>query len=252
MKYKNGVFLFSILFVVACVPKGSVPPGDILPVKWFSDFAMTEQLKEMAPVHNQHDIQAMLNKRWYSPFKLINIKTKKVLNVNRCSQILPTITQLQPVHENEIYAYAELAAMCVATESIVKARPAIRSALSTFKLDADLPLHLPKNLALIISVSEWKEIAQNKDIVSWAQVEKVEFVSKISEYKAKYAMAGAYQEIALIARGDFNHDGIEDLLLFAKSHVVGGTYAAYRLFWVTKKNTNSRITLIREFPPDSQ
>ena len=248
MNIKNGGLLFGALLIVACTQNGSVPAENVYPVQWFSGFTMTEQLAKSVPVQNQHDVQSLLGQIWYSPFKLINVHTKKVFSTDRCSQILPYITQLQPVGENEIYAYAELAALCVATKSIATARPTKYSALSTFKLDAEFPRHVPKNLALIISVSEWKKIAQNKRIVSWARAETVKFVSKDGEYRAKYAMTGAYQEVSLIARGDFNNDGIEDLLLFAQSHVVGGSYAAYRLFWVTKKNTSSPITLTKEYP----
>jgi len=252
VNYQNGALLLSLLLMMGCSPKGVLPPTAIYPVQWFPGYAMNDMLAKKAPLHDQHDVQALLDKPWDFSYKLTNLQTHQVFNADRCSQILPDLPQLETYRHFESRSFMYLTALCVATESIAKARPARYSALSTFKLDAELPQHVPKNLALIISVSEWKKIAQNKKIVSWAQAETVKFVSKDGEYRAKYAMIGAYQEISLIARGDFNHDGVEDLLLLAQSHVVGGTYAAHRLFWVTKKNTNSPITLIREFPPDSQ
>jgi len=252
MNLKNSVLLFGLLFMVGCSPKGGMPTEDVFPVQWFPGFAMSEMLAKKVQVHDLSEVQALLDKPWDFSYKLTNLQTQQVFNADRCSQILPVISHVETYRPYESRSFMYLTAMCLAAESIANARPARHSALSTFKLDANLPLYLPKNLALIISTSEWKEIAKNNDIVSWAQTETVNFVSKDGKYKAKYAMVGAYQEVSLIARGDFNHDGIEDLLLFAQGHVVGGTYAAHRLFWVTKKNTNSRITLIREFPPDSQ
>jgi len=58
----------------------------------------------------------------------------------------------------------------------------------------------------------------------------------------------SYQELSLIARGDFNHDNIEDILLFAQNNVVGGSYVSFHLFWLTKEDADSPITLIKEYP----
>ncbi|MBN4080610.1 hypothetical protein JYT31_02995 [Beggiatoa alba] len=249
---KKYTLLFSAFLMMACTPKDSLPPTDVFPVKWFPGFTMTQWLTKKPPMHDQHDVQALLDKPWGYPVKLINLQTQHVFRAEQCSEILSDINQLQPANESEIYAFAKQAAMCVAAESIANARPAEYSALSTFKLDADLPRHLPKNLALVISSSEWQRIVQNKEIVSWADVGTVKFVSKDSEYHAKYALVGAFQELSLIARGDFNADGTEDLLLHTMDYVVGGSYVTYRLFWITKINTNSPITLIREYPSDTQ
>jgi hypothetical protein len=249
MDFKYGVLMFSILLIMGCTPKVTLAVEEVYPVRWFPGFAMAGLLlKEKPPARNQQDIKALLGEPWYMPFDLINLQTKKVFSADRCSQVLPTITQLETDKPYEFPPFIYLTAMCVAAESIAKARPAQYSFLSSFKLDADFPLHAPKNLALVISVSEWERISQNTKIVSWADVETVKLVSKKDGYQAKYDLTGAYQEVSLIARGDFNHDNIEDILLYAKAHVVGGSYVSYRLFWLTKTDENSPLTLIREYP----
>jgi len=249
MSFKNSVLMFGVLLIMGCAPKGMLPSAELYPVQWFPGFAMTGLLlKENPPVHNQQDIKALLDKPWYMPFELINLQTKKVFSADRCSQVLPTITQLETDKPYEFPPFIYLTAMCTAAESISKARPAQYSFLSSFKLDADFPLHAPKNLALVISVSEWKKISKNTKIVSWADVETVKFISKKDKYQAKYDLNNAYQNVSLIARGDFNHDNVEDILLYVKAHVVGGSYVSYRLFWLTKTDENSSLTLIREYP----
>ncbi len=249
MNFKYSVWTFGILLIMGCAPKVTLAATKVYPVQWFSGFAMAELLlKEKTPVSDQQDIKALLDKHWYMPFELVNLQTKEVFSADRCNQVLPTITQLETDKPYEFPPFIYLTAMCAAAESIAKARPAQYSFLSSFKLDADFPLHAPKNLALVISDSEWKRVLQNKKIVSWADVETVKFVSKKDEYQAKYDLSGAYQNVSLIARGDFNHDNIEDILLYAKAHVVGGSYVSYRLFWLTKTDENSPLTLIREYP----
>jgi len=249
MGFKYSVLMFGVLFIMGCASKVTLAVTEVYPVQWLPGFAMAGLLlKENPPVRNQQDIRALLDKPWYMPFELINLQTKALFSADRCNQVLPTITQLETEKPYEFPPFIYLTAMCAAAESISKARLAQYSFLSRFKLDAGFPLHAPKNLALVISVSEWKRISQNTKIVSWADVETVKFVSKEGEYQAKYELVGAYQNVSLIARGDFNRDNIEDILLYAKGKVVGGSYVAYRLFWVTKTDENSPLTLIREYP----
>ncbi len=249
MNFKYSVLIFGVLLIMGCSPKVTLATTEVYSVQWFQGFAMAGLLlKEEPPVRNQKDIQGLLDKPWYMPFELINLQTKKVFSADRCNQVLPTITQLETDKPSEFPPFIYLTVMCAAAESIVKARPAQYSFLSSFKLDAGFPLHAPKNMALVISVSEWKRISQNTKIVSWADVETVKFVSKKDKYQAKYDLIDAYQNVSLIARGDFNHDNIEDILLYVKAHVVGGSYVSYRLFWLTKTDENSPLTLIREYP----
>ncbi len=246
MNLQNTVLLFGILLITACTAKGTSSLTKVYPVQWFP-VSLMAQWGEKTPIYDQEDIQALLDKPWEYPFKLINFQTQEVFSADRCSQILPDIRQIGTDLPYESRPYLYQTAMCVAAESIAKARPAQYSALSDFKLDADFPHQAPKNMALMISLSETERVLQDDAIVSWAQAEAVKFVSKEGEYQAKYAMEGASQEISLIARGDFNHDNIEDLLLYAQAHVVGGTYTAFRLFWVTKIDVNNPITLVREY-----
>ncbi len=239
--------------MVACTSGGILASAKVYPVKWFSGFTMTQWLVNKAFPQSQKDIKSLLDKSWeYRPVELVNTQTKQMLGASRCNQILPAITQLEPVRGIDTNPYAEQAVMCVATRAIASAHAAQYSALSTFTLDADFPLSAPKNLALMISYSEAKRVLQNKKIVNWAQAETVKFVSKEGEYQAKYDMEGAFQTVSLIARGDFNYDGIEDLLLFARSRVVDGTYASFRLFWLTKTDADSPLTLFKEYPPQDR
>jgi len=252
MNVKNSVLIFGVLLIVGCASKGILPATEVYPVQWFPGFDITERLAKNIPVYEQQEVQALLEKPWEDSFELINSQTQEVFNADHCSQILPDITQLSTYEEEyRVRFFSRQAAICIAAESIAKARPAQYSFLSDFKLDADFPVHAPKNLASIMpsdfARSERQRILQNKAIVSWADVRTVKLVSKEGEHPAAYAMMGGFQELSLIARGDFNHDNIEDILLYTKDYFVAG-YNAYRLFWLTKTDENSPLTLFREYP----
>jgi len=247
MNFRNSILMLSVLLVMGCMPKGALPPTEVYPVQWFSGFDMAKRLVKEMPVDDQNDVRALLDKYWYAPFKLINSETQQVFSADHCNQILPVLPQLRTWRPFESRPYLYLTVMCLAAESIANARPARYSALSTFKLDVDFPRYAPKDLTLMISRSETERVLQDNAIVSWAQAETVKFVAKVDKYQARYEMDGAFQTVSLIARGDFNDDGIEDLLLYAQAHVVGGTYTAYRLFWVTKIDVDSPMTLIKKY-----
>ena len=170
MSFKISVLMLSVLFGMGCMPKGALPTTEIYPVQWFPGFAMVELLLKAPPsVRNQQNVKALLDESWYMPFELINLQTKEVFSADRCSQVLSTLTQLEAYKPFELPPFRYLTIMCVATQTIAGARPAQYSFLSDFKLDADFPLHAPKNLAFFTSSSEWRDVAQNKTIVSWNQ-----------------------------------------------------------------------------------
>ncbi len=237
---------------MGCTPKGMLPATEIYLVQWFSGFTMDQWLVKTPSMNDQQDVQALLEKPWEYPVKLINLQTQEVFSADNCRQILPIITQVTTYKSYESRPFSKLVAMCVATESIAKAHPAQYSFLSDFKLDANFPVYAPKNLAYVPSSSEWKRVSQNKKIVSWADVETVKRVSKEGEYPAVYAVVGGFHELSIIARGDFNHDNIEDILLYTKDYVVGGSHVAYKLFWFTKTDADSPLTLFKEYPPQDR
>jgi len=173
MNVKNSVLIFGVLLIMGCTLKGTLPSADVYSVQWFPGFIMAEQLAKKVSVHNQQDIEALLDKAWDEPYKLINLQTQEVFSADHCRQVLPIITQLETYKPFEFPPFRYLTTMCVATQSIAGARPAQYSFLSDFKLDADFPHQAPKNLAFFSSSSEWRDVAQNKTIVSWNQAKAV-------------------------------------------------------------------------------
>lgn len=55
----------------------------------------------------------------------------------------------------------------------------------------------------------------------------------------------------LLARGDMNDDGIEDVLFKVLSYSLEGTYSAMHLFVVTRRSADSSFELARHTKADS-
>ena len=80
---------------------------------------------------------------------------------------------------------------------------------------------------------------------SWTGTTRVEL---LGPFQASYHHhEGGTQELALVAKGDFNGDGIEDMLITSRDSVEGGSYRAIRLFLLTRISASSAITVLREY-----
>jgi hypothetical protein len=59
---------------------------------------------------------------------------------------------------------------------------------------------------------------------------------------------GASQTLSVLARGDWNGDGIEDLMLKREISLEGGSYSAVGLALITRAVNADRYTLLALFP----
>lgn len=53
-------------------------------------------------------------------------------------------------------------------------------------------------------------------------------------------------DVTLLAWGDYNGDGIDDMMLTISHYTTGGTYKAYDIVWVTRKSPTGAITEIKD------
>lgn len=139
--------------------------------------------------------------------------------------------------------------MCQASQAIASAKPAEFSYIWPLAFDRNLPDRLPWQVAMITSGSERDRIAEERPGASWREVTTTLPVTKFEtcgKYCGIYEDAGGSQEVRLVARGDFDDDAIEDLLVSSNNAVKGGSYRAIHMFLLTRRQTDGEIELIRE------
>ncbi len=136
---------------------------------------------------------------------------------------------------------------CNTLQYLKKAQPSKVSFLQGFKL-TDNPLkNLPLTLGLYLSSDEAKEvsIAREKRLTwkEFAPTAKVEVEDpnniSIDIQDSDGEVSGTY--ISLLAWGDFNGDGVEDILL-SVTHTTGGSYHDFAIAAITKIKKDGRIT----------
>ena len=146
----------------------------------------------------------------------------------------------------------EFAADCWALKALGAAKPASRSFVGDFRLDARAVDVLPAGTAIPISPVERREI-DDADAKGWSwrqwhesRESVLTSVHKSADGSATFAWTRARSRVEILARGDFNGDGAEDLLL-RNSEWLGYAHASRsQTFLVTR---HQRQSVLRVLPP---
>ena len=93
----------------------------------------------------------------------------------------------------------------------------------------------------MISESEQARLNKDKSIKYWKDVNKIIKVDELGPFHANYQHSGGIQELELVAKGDFDGDQIEDMLLTSRDSVKEGSYSAIRLFMITRTSEASAV-----------
>jgi hypothetical protein len=136
---------------------------------------------------------------------------------------------------------------CQALRALRQAKPARVSHVSDFHLDAKAPGLLPATLAPSLSSDEEQTV---KDAaargLSWLDYQP-KLTSKPGERQLSVTADDTTTKLEIYGRGDFNNDGIEDILIRADVSLAAGSYTNSRLFLLTREKDEGRLRLIREY-----
>lgn len=252
---KSNVFFFIALFLVsnlvACSRNDKEIDNDkkLYPVVIFNELPLGDLLDQPVKIKIVDDIRLSLDQDWYAGVSVKSNNTEQsIRKVKNCRDYFSAAEQgLIPVKEYENSAYQEFARMCDAANAIINAKPSSKSFLSSLTLDDTFPNKMPKQLAMVISLSEYQRILKNNSLNYWSDVNQIIGFDKRTEHRAIYKQQGGSQDIQLITKGDFNGDGIEDLLMTSRDTVEGGSYNATRMFLITKTSIDTDYTVLKEY-----
>lgn len=137
---------------------------------------------------------------------------------------------------------------CEAMALTLAAQPAVVSHLRGLVFDETLPDQLPWEVAMIISSAEAGRIATGRPQATWREAlfEPLTGFSSCGTYCGHYSDPGSEQAVSLVARGDFDGDGIEDVLLGSYDAATGGSYRTTRMLLLTRREPGGRVELVRE------
>ena len=138
---------------------------------------------------------------------------------------------------------------CVALQWLKNAQPAKISLLDNFRLDRRAAARLPPQLALPAAREEVKRARQAAAACQSLKVLEPSTKTKIhSESKVTFEAKGWKAEVIEYARGDFDGDGFEDLLLRRDGGLKGGSYYRTNVFILTRTPKDKCLRVVRAMP----
>lgn len=137
-------------------------------------------------------------------------------------------------------------ARCIPLRVLQKAQPSRESFVRNFHWTSDALGELP---VLFLPVErESAAEAASREGKTWKEYEPTAKVVKADGNTLEVDVPDAWQcSLVVVARGDFNADGVEDLLVQGYRQAVEGTYKEFPIFVLTRLKGDSRLRLVQRF-----
>lgn len=249
-----GATLVGSLILAACAT--AQPAKGRLDVEWFEGFGMGHFLEPPRELVSQSDVTAAIDSPWDYDRELAIYTADGELErpafvLGSCADYLALQKRAWPVHTPDSDVFTALAMTCKAAKVIASAEPAERSFVRGLAFDRDLPGLLPPELTIAVSSSEVERVGAARVDESWDDL------AGIARHESCHSREGEHcgiyyddtagrQQVQLVARGDFNADGIEDVLISSGDSLEGGSYWALRMFVLTRRSTDGDYELLEQ------
>lgn len=249
------IIILSLAMFTACSQEQEQRPSSTnksqmtqpIPVSIHSGYTLPALLEQSVQVVQLETLADVLTQKWYAEFSVFDTaQPDQTFSLSTCQNYLPQqAKQLNTRQENENTAFMEITVMCAATDKILHAQPAKVSFVKDLPFDESLPNKAPVAVAMILSSNERDKILSDNNNKTWSQAAHIIGYENLGAYHAVYKAEGGIQELELVARGDFNRDGFEDLMLTSRDYVTEGNYSAIRLFILTRTILDGPIQLVQ-------
>lgn len=218
---KTSIFVFLLCFSTSLFAAN-------LPVTWTSEVKL----------NSVQSIPSLLTKQ-VEPVKYVNDKNQTAI-ASTCNDYF-TLTKMgySPADNTEIAKESFYKKTCEPLVTISNAQPAKISFIRNFSLKQDYKM-LPASI-IFPSLSGEETPYDLKTVYPDVQV------LKASNTSATLISRNADMEsnVSILAFGDFNKDGYDDMLIFVAHHLVGGTYHSYDTYLLTRKSENGALIIIK-------
>lgn len=204
------------------------------------------RISEGAEVGAKGDIKTAL-RRSTDTWDVLVGKPGKKMQLRNCADYLKIAGQeietQDPIDQRGLLG---MEARCQALRMLREALPSERSFLGGFKMDAGAPDLLPAALYLDLSAGEARKLrAATREGRSWKSFDpKVR--GKIND-RGELAFTGDGYDTQLVeyARADFNHDGVEDILILRTGFPIGGTMTDYTVFLLSRTSETVPLQVLK-------
>lgn len=228
-------------------PESRPPASPALAVRWSKDLKLP----------SVGSIAAEMAKPFPEPFPVAGPGGAKGVARN-CATALERLAKgFSPASDADARALQFASVRCLALRAVGRAVPAKRSYLGGFRLDENALALLPPSVGLAVSRDEVKAVREAEAAgKSWAEFAGPGVQAAVdppagdrTEPVLEVTGKGWQVKLTEYARGDFDGNGVEDILVRADGVRRPGTYASHRLLILTRDSTKGRLRTVREVAP---
>ena len=243
----NRVMVFSAFLTYSLGFIGIVKGETAHPVLWYGGFQLYGALKGGKAPEAIDDVQKQFKSKWDDPpVTVYNTDGKKVGEVNNCEEFFKAYyKKWEPMSTIDRGPYGLTGLYCFASREILNAKPSLKSFISKLKMDRNIARLLPAEVGMIISRDDERKLANHKNW-SWAKFDQIRGGSG-KGYEVKLDSSYAVHFVDKVATGDFNGDGVEDIMLLIRHGVKQGTYASFDLFICTRNKTLGPLSVLKKY-----
>lgn len=196
---------------------------------------------ENVNINSLSEIPQLLTKESTTSVNYISDKGQRAV-ANSCARYFELTKQgYYPENNKEISGESFFKMTCDPLNDLLHAKPAKQSYLRSFDIQKDYGL-----LPAAVVFPSLGESSDTKDNVKAAYPDvfvQTKMASKIAiDLVSKKAAMKSHVDI--LAWGDFNNDGYDDMLIFVANYVLQGTYHSYTTYILTKKSSDGAIEVI--------
>ncbi|WNO59746.1 hypothetical protein [Rheinheimera sp. MMS21-TC3] len=200
---------------------------------------------EQVPLNTPAQVQSLQNKEWYFTRQLINAEQQKV-EANSCEKLTKLLNEgFKAVSYREQSSVDTINRVCSVWSHIGQLTASKTTYLSLLKHGEILPEKMPAELALIISKDDERRLAKASSWQDMSQISKIEIIN--ADQAVYYDNSGGIQRLTIMAKGDYNQDGIEDAVLYMANAVEQGSYSSTYGYIITKLAADAPYTLLKQF-----
>lgn len=223
--------------VVGCLILWPAVGDTVLDVRWTSALALNSLTEIDQRLAAPWDYPLEVSRRSGQPKKAVITNCLSYFDLTR-----------QGFESTPFAVQLVLGADCHALKALSQAIPAQRTHLAGFQLHEQVINDLPPDLSLILSKDDTRKVAAaNKQGLSWREFQPITRVTRENSHTVLVEGNGWNVRIKIYAFGDFNADGLEDILVTTHGWLTEGTYATTRLLVLTRFQDGGRLHLVTEY-----